>query len=86
MGFFSRFFGQPTRDDFAEDVIKELRKIAPDVRVRYNKEEYELQIEGSENSVPLSSGFDEFSRAGTVAKRAILARVARLVLNPPKAC
>lgn len=78
MGFFSRLFGKPTRDDFAEDVIKQFRASSRS-RVTYNRAEYSLTFPNdAKRFLNLENGYVEYSRASRGERRNIVARWARL--------
>lgn len=82
MGFFSRLFGKPTRDDFADEVSATIRAMNPRLRVVYNRKEYSLsRAEDRKNYTNLENGYVEYSRAPRSEKRNTVQRWARLFVK-----
>src|SRR5687768_9077849 len=56
MGFLSRVFGTPSREDFAKDVIRTLRSQGERGEIAFDAATFSLKVEGGENPSLISLG------------------------------
>jgi hypothetical protein len=75
MEFWRRLTGKPTKDEFANLMIRRLRDVGERRAIGYDSGEFSLEI-GSELRVFLGNAFAEYSAASRGTRDAILARYA----------
>ncbi|HSN97068.1 MAG TPA: hypothetical protein VLS89_02185 [Candidatus Nanopelagicales bacterium] len=77
MGFWDRLRGKPTRDDFAQMVIRTMRDRGEDRPIQYDPEGFKLRIGGEPAAVAwLANGYDEYLRAPRRRRSDVLRRYA----------
>ncbi|EYF02229.1 DUF1444 family protein [Chondromyces apiculatus] len=77
MGFWDRLRGRPTRDDYAQMIIKAMRKKGEDRPIRYEPEGFKLRIGDDSPAISwLANGYDAYLQAPRSRRRAILQRYA----------
>lgn len=77
MGFWDRLWGRPTRDDFAQMVIKVMRARGEARPIRYDAEGFKLRIGEEPSAVAwLANGYEEYLRSPRRRRRDVLRRYA----------
>lgn len=79
MGFFSRLFGKPDRDDFAHLLLKAARAGGDTRQFKYSSKDFTLTRPGTTEVLNLHNGYDEYRAADSAKRKLILARWARML-------